>query len=838
MSNFTEKPILLVSEKFEINDEGLKFIKSLSDKKISIISVIGPKSSGKSFLSNQLLGIFNNGFEIGSIENRTECLTKGIWIWGKPQIVNDTYILILDSQGFQSENEEQIKFNQKLFILLNLISSIVIYNYKKDDESDENDISENVLKSSYELFIKLLPILENVNIDKDNKNLTEENIPNYFWLYRDYSITDFNKYKDMINTFEPKNNYYNDLFKNKINYLSLPPPMEENDMLINLYLDEEDDGKGGPFDDEYKKKLKELKDNIMGKCEPKNLGGNPINASLLEALITDYSKSLSLNENIIVTRPLSNLIQVELDKIKNNIIEKLKNGLSAKNNNINDLVQKINISYEVLSGESLDLYGESKIPNNYVIQSLKTVIDLFGKELVENFINKNISEYNGIINNLIGQKENPSSISNEIKQKEDIKNNFNNFNEEIKKDLENTIFNSKYEFLTCFPLLKKYLEKNILDQFNKYIDKIDIFLTSVIKEQQKSEELTKILEEKQNEINEQKTQIEKMNSEIDELKKTLESKEKEYINNIQIKKEEYEKLEQEKNLLKEEKDKLIKELEDKNDKLESEKKDLIEKNENLQKNLDEMTKIKNDLDQQVKEFIEKEKRKPKPQMVNVKEEDLPKLVELFKEIESTTKEYNETIKLFTKNKSKILYKQFMDEAKKSINDSCDGWVQELKKITKEKTQSPDNIYNEEINKLKEEKKNLNEELENIKNGMDELKEKNKSLEEELKLMKDLKNDIDNYKKDKEQTFEKLKSNNELYEKKIEEITKEKNEMEINLSTFKIELNMKEDDMFSTLNVFKSMIEKNKKTFELGLKRLPDDIKNEIIAINKKHKFIK
>ena len=247
------------------------------------------------------------------------------------------------------------------------------------------------------------------------------------------------------------------------------------------------------------------------------------------------------------------------------------------------------------------------------------------------------------------QKENPS-ISNEIKQKEDIKNNYNNFNEEIKKDIENTIFNSKYEFLTCFPLLKKYLEKNILDQFNKYIDKIDIFLTSVIKEQQKSDELSKILEEKQNDINEQKTQIEKMNSEIDGLKKTLESKEKEYINNIQIKKEEYEKLDQEKNLLKEEKDKLIKELEDKNDKLELEKKDLIEKNENLQKNLDEMTKIKDELDQKVKEFIEKEKRKPKPQMVNVKEEDLPKLVELFKEIESTTKEYNETIKLYTKNK--------------------------------------------------------------------------------------------------------------------------------------------------------------------------------------------
>ena len=140
MSNFAEKPILLVTDKFELNQDGVNFIKSLSDKKIAIISVIGPKSSGKSFVSNQLIGRFTKGFEIGSIENRTECCTKGIWIWGNPIIHNDNFILILDAQGFQTENEEQIKFNQKLFILLNLISSTVIYNFKKDEESDDNAI--------------------------------------------------------------------------------------------------------------------------------------------------------------------------------------------------------------------------------------------------------------------------------------------------------------------------------------------------------------------------------------------------------------------------------------------------------------------------------------------------------------------------------------------------------------------------------------------------------------------------------------------------------------------------------------------------------------------------
>ena len=44
---------------------------------------------------------------------------------------------------------------------------------------------------------------------------------------------------------------YNTKYKDKIKIFSLAPPMEENEMLINLYLDEEED----PFDGEYKNQI-------------------------------------------------------------------------------------------------------------------------------------------------------------------------------------------------------------------------------------------------------------------------------------------------------------------------------------------------------------------------------------------------------------------------------------------------------------------------------------------------------------------------------------------------------------------------------------------------------
>ena len=159
-------------------------------------------------------------------------------------------------------------------------------------------------------------------------------------------------------------------------------------------------------------------------------------------------------------------------------------------------------------------------------------------------------------------------------------------------------------------------------------------------------------------------------------------------------------------------------------------------------------------------------------------------------------------------------------------------------MTKEKTQSKDSIYNEEINNLKEDKNKLNDELEKMKNEMGGLRDENKKLEEEIKLMKNIKNDIETYKKDNEMTIQMLKSTNESLEKRNDEYSNKLKEIEVSLSSFKIESKMKEDEMYSTLNTFKSMIEKNKKNFEIYYKKLPEDVKNEINALNKKHKFIK
>ena len=787
----TDKPILLLNEKLELSKEGEDYIKSLGDKKLSIIAVIGPKSSGKSFLSNQLVGIFNNGFEIGSLQNKNECCTKGLWAWGKPVSQNNKNILILDVQGFQTESEEQINLNQKFFNLINSISSNVIYNYKKDDESEQNnEINESVLKNSIDFFTKL--------IQNENLNLDVKNIPNLSWVYRDYNINDTNKYFDMINSQLKSCENYEKYFKNKIKIFTLPAPMEENDMLINLYLDEDED----PFEEEYKKKLIEFKKIIFGECNDNMTG-----TELLK-LINNFNNPKAKIEVAINKE--------EIDQISNVIVNELKNKLKEKNGNINDIINKCKNSFDILSDKTLNAFNDKYPQNEYFIEKISDIINIYGKELIENYLQNKISEYEESIKNIISQKEGSSPLSNEIQKKDDIKSFYENFSEETKKDMNDIIFNSKNEFLSCFPEIKNYFEKCVFNHLIKYIDNINNFIIS-------SDNANK-------EISDQKQKIDELNNEINNLnniKQNLESKEKEYLSNIESQKQTLEKLEQEKS-----------ELNNQNNNLTKEKSELEEKNKSLESQLSEMSNKNAELTSKLNEYIEKEKSKPKPLLLNIKEEEMPKLVSLFSEIQTTSKEFNETIKSFLQKKSSIFHTQFIEETKLDTDKKCQNWVEELQKITKERFDSKDNYYVKEMDKLKDEKNALNEELNKIKEEIQKSKDENNILKEQMKLVKDIQESVDKNKAENEKIVNTLKNTNELYQKRIKDFDEKMNDMEFNLSNYKFESKMKEEEIDSTFNLFKSMIEKNKKNFENNLKKVPDHIKNEVLNLNKKYKYIK
>ena len=788
MFNFVEKPICIMNDKYELTKEGEGFIKSLQNKKISPIAIIGPKSNGKSFLSNQLVGIFKNGFEIGSMQNTNECCTRGLWVWGTPLSKGGVDFLIFDVQGFQIENEEQIKLSQKFLKLINKISSCVIYNYKKDDENENNkEISEQVIKNSVDYFIKLI------------QNQNEENIPNYFWVYRDYNITDISKYLDKINSQAKDCEDFNTKYKNKIKIFSLPPPMEENDMLINLYFDEEEE----PFDSEYKNQINEFKKILFN-----SNANNNIDISFILKSIKNFNNP---NADIEI-----NINKEEIDTIVKEIINELKNKLNEKNGEENNFIIKCKNSYDILSNKIFEAFIDKTPQNEYLIEKINNIINIYGTNLVENYLQNKINEYETSLKNLILQRENNSPLVNDINKKDDIKLLYNNFIEEIKKDFDEILFNSKNEFLSCFPEIKTYFEKCVFNHILKYINNITNFIS--------------VSDNANKEIQEQKQKIEEMTKEINNLKQNLESKEKE----LETQKQSNEKLDQEKKELIEEKNN----LNDKYTNLEKEKSALEEKNKSLESQLNEMNTKNKEIESKLNEFIEKEKIKPKPFLLNIKDEDTPKLISLFSEIQNTSREFNESLKLFLQKKSTIFHSNFIEETKTSVENTCINWVEQLQKITKERFESKDNYYTQEIDKLKEDKKALNDELNQIKQDTEKIKEENSNLKDEINLVKDIQTNVDKYKAENEKIVNTLKSTIDLNEKRFKDLDDKFKNMEMNLNEYKCEAKMKEEDLSMTINLFKCMLEKNKKNFENLLKKVSKNIQEEIIVLNKKYKFIK
>jgi len=124
LSVLFSKPIHLLApdknhEKIIVSPEAMKFLETLNSP-VSVVSIVGPLHSGKSFLTNQLLG--ENSFELGYY---VAPKTQGLWM----DVVkkDNRTIIFLDSEGLFASNVSEI-YDAKIFSICSLISSYMIYN--------------------------------------------------------------------------------------------------------------------------------------------------------------------------------------------------------------------------------------------------------------------------------------------------------------------------------------------------------------------------------------------------------------------------------------------------------------------------------------------------------------------------------------------------------------------------------------------------------------------------------------------------------------------------------------------------------------------------------------
>ena len=847
---FEEKPIPLITEGFDLETDGIEFLQKLSDKSIAIISIIGPIISGKSFLATQIAGKVNKGFEINTSNNK-ESLTKGIWVWGKPIIKENYYIIILDAQGLNTDTEENLVYSQKIFSLCTLISSIVIYNYKNDKE--DNKINNESIQRSYDLFNKMIPFLQKIKLE-DNEELSEEinkitkmHIPDFFWVYRDSTINDFSAFNELEKNFLEKNEYFNYLFKDKIKKYSIPCPMEKNKIESNSYnnISDEDIKKGiTPFNKEYITAFNSFKNKLINKCSPKIIKNLSLNGNLFYGLLQEYASSIFSGDYMFVESPLSNVIFSNLGEITENITETFKEKIEEKNNEVYDIIQILKNTFEVFSDGLLNEYQNSftgkLLHSQFMSEEMNNILSSVSDEVLDTNINEKLNQFNDSIKELI-EKESTEKIP-KIELITDVKKNLNDFASKIKTQLEENIFKKENCFLSSYEFIKDYIIKNICNKINSYADSIQFYIEHNLQIVESSSKLNeaafeakiKELNEKENELNKVKVEKEKMRLKNDEKEKEFNFKLKNEQQKYQDLKNDYEKIIKEK-------DSEIKELKTKkaNEKIIQEELNKI-KNENNQLKVDLSLKDKeiNSLNQKFSKLKEIEEKKRKLSTTNevtdlniLKENDIPKLKEILREINKTVMDYSDKVNKLEQNKDIVFHDKFIEINKTSWEKTYNDWNEELNQFKEEHYKTVINNYSKEIAELKKENNNLINNFNTINNN------NNSKDVEILKLNQQMKIDKEIYDINKEE-LKKIKETAAKSQNELDKVNIRLADVENHLGQYKITANMLEEQVDYIKEMIRSMIRKDRKAYTSYLNKMQEDYKKIFNEFNRTFNIFK
>ena len=830
---FEEKPIQLVTDTFDLQSEGIDFLKKLSDKRVAIITVTGQVYSGKSFLSSQLIGRNNQAFPIGGFDNRVQTLTKGIWVWGKPIIKDDTYVLILDSEGFITDSDEKRKdYDQKMFILCNLISSTLIFNVKKKDTDSQNNISDEMIKESNELFNKLIDNinkvkLDNENIQEENNNLTNNDIPKIFWINRDYDIKDMSKYNEKYELND--NETYQKLYKKNIERLCLPfPTAEEADMLINIYLSEPDN----PFTSEFNDSMNQVKKLIIDNVKPKSINGIQLNGQLFYGVLQEFTTNISSGETCYFISSLKSAIYSSLNDITENIVNKFRTKFTDEIDKNCNIYEKVKNSYEEIIKEIQDIFPKSYIgqvlKSNYLSDVLSDIF-LSVNEDIENSIKDAVNNFEEKIKK-INENESKKQVEN-IQNINDIKTHLKNFSSGIREKIENELFNDNTKLISIFPLIKEYIE-NICKKIDYYSDNISNYVENNLKKYEgDSKNKENILDEKVNEIKEKDSQILVLKLNIDDLKQQLYLKEKEYLNNIDIEKAKYKKLED----FSKEKDQVIRDLELK---VENLNKELAIKNTLSSKNEEELKNVKKELEElrgNYKIFQEKTIEESKNDCLDIKEKELK---DLLSNIMVTYSEYADIVGKLEENKNLVFRNKFIEETKNGVEKTSKNMLDELSLFKEKHYKTMTDNYEKEISKLKNENLTLTSELEKTNNNLKIQKNESELLENKLKNLQSNKEEEQSTIQNKDKLIQTQKEILELCKSSEKELSTKISTYELDLSQNIAELKMKEDEIEVLTFVMECIFKKDKNSYERNLTKLSGPIKEKIKELNKKYKFIK
>ncbi len=791
---FKEEPIQLVSIKdgiLETTAEAINVLTGLKNTKLIILSINGPLGSGKSTLANNLINKNEHGFKAGE-------KTEGIWIWGKPIVIDDGIrLLILDCQGINNNNKDDISnINQKLFILSVLLSTSLIYVTK--GEITNEMISE---------FFSFTDLSERINIEDTNNN-TKVNI------------------SDNLKNFIQEIFFMNDTLK-KEEIQNLIEKNPEHEKLYNLF-----ESRNYLKNDDYK----EILDKIKLEKNFKTIKDNIIDGDALFGLLQNYIDFMNNNENPVINSALQNILLSKANNESEYITEQFKNSFNKKLEN----------KYPISINDIYKLYFE--LQKKYMCQFCPKVenylkLNQIGEYLKKIFINMEKELETSLETNKDYYDE---WFGMEYKELEEV---MNKINIESITDIKHCFSNYTSTMQTCFnkflnipnidfcknliTILSKIFQEFVVSKLNKIGEELNTMYQNLSKENNINIEALKNQIKKLNEqiennkiaSNDSNTSNKnylELESKLEKLNHEMKEKEKEYENNINIEIQKYKKFEDYTNNQIKENEKKISELESKIEKLNQE---LLGAN---QQNMKLQTQISQNLSQKTENI----------NSINLPQESGLNLQNLFINIQNIFMDFKNSIDKLDKENENIFNLKKLENFTKETETKFGDCTLDIKNFFQNQIKELGENYEREIKKLKDEYDKINFELIKKNNDIIEQTKLKEVCEIKLKESEKQINELNELSKSKDELIESHEKNLKIYEDKINEYKKTKEDLELSLARNIYNFKMKEDEFESLFMVIEGIVSRKKEKFEHNLNKLSPEAKNMVESLVKQYKFFK
>ena len=869
------RPISMVtydmkSGKFIINPEAESVIKILPSP-LGVISVAGMYRTGKSYLLNRVLLNQSNGFTVGPSIN--PC-TKGLWMWSKtiqahtPQ-GKPINLLIIDTEGIGATDEDH-NHDNKIMTLAILLSSYFLYN--SIGTIDENSIQSLSL---------IVNITKNIQKKNNNNDFTKY-LPTFMWVIRDFSLQLKNRegqpitskeYLEYSLEFQQGNS---EVIKNKNEIRKMVKeyfPKRDCVTLVRPLLEEDNLQSLEKMDvtklrKEFIEQVNYLRKVVLNSINPKKLNGQELSGEMFINLLNSYVNMINEGAVPIIQTAWTYIRQNQALLAKKRCLEdyskklkELENKFPMKEEYLKSILKKIKLDVTFIFREGIigdpeekdikELKTEMKKMKNEIIKKnidiTKIITEKFMEENYKNMKAKLVNnQYEDILDykddieqfvefclNKCPQGPGRDNIIYEylilqiIDNADILYNNNISEKEKILEENDANIMELKKEFDEIFR--KKEIMNNNLVEINNKIEKINLEKENMhIQNSNESENLNKLIEEKNKEIQNLKNKLtlteKNCQNKIIEMKKKVDIAEKlsqeSDLESTQINSN-YEK---EKVLMKQKiifLEKTLKELESNN----NNKKNLKTSRTYSTISSEEATSIK-----QKKEKLENEIKRLNKEIKNLQEKNIEldsQILTKGKKIDNEKLGISEIIETYQKKLEEI--HDSNSDLAKDINKMKEEAAKQIELISEEYEAQIEEILSEQKN-WEENEKNKEEikrkELAKLQAEFNVLSQDKELIDKKINKMKDT---TENEKMEHDKYIKILEENNKELMDKYENINKENDDIKnINkneLIEVKEKNNKKENEISEINNKLKNDLNRIITENENKVKELRNKVKN-------------